>query len=109
MMPKDPTNLFYNDLPPEQAAYWVSRLRPMHTQEKPGGYYEAWRQVPVSYLVCTEDNGIAEQQQLAIVENAKAQGATVYTTRVQAGHSPFLSKPDEVVEWIKRAAEEELV
>ena len=109
ILPADPINLFYNDMTPEQAAYWASRIRPMHTQEMPSGYYEAWRHVPVSYLVCTKDNGIAEAQQHAIIEKVRSEGGVVHATSVESGHSPFLSVPEKVVDWIKRAATEELV
>ena len=109
MLPRDPTSLFYNDMSIEQAAYWTARIRPMHTQEMPGGYYEAWHPVPVSYLVTTNDNGISEAQQDAIINDAKAEGGVVFATRVEASHSPFLSVPDKVVEWIRCAVEEEFV
>lgn len=78
----------------------------MHTQEMPTGYFEGWRHVPVFYLVCTKDNGIAEAQQDAIIANVRAQGGVVHASRVGSGHSPFLSRPDSVVEWIKRIAQE---
>lgn len=109
MLPMNAVHDFYNDMPPDQAAYWTSRLRPMHSQDMPGGYYEAWRHVPVSYLVCTEDKGISASQQDAIVEAVRVEGGVVHVTRVQSGHSPFLSRPGEVAEWIKRAAQEELL
>ncbi|KAF2162593.1 hypothetical protein M409DRAFT_27214 [Zasmidium cellare ATCC 36951] len=109
MLPRDPTNLFYNDMSPEQAAYWTARIKPMHTQEMFGGYYEAWHHVPVSYLVTTKDNGISEAQQDAIINDAKAEGGIVFATHVEASHSPFLSVPDKVAAWIRRAAEEEFV
>ena len=109
MLPQDPAYLFYNDMSPDQAAYWTSRIKPMHVQDMPSGYYEAWRHVPVSYLVCAKDNGISEFQQNAIIEAATAEGGVVHRTRVQSGHSPFLSVPEKVVEWVQRAVEEELI
>ena len=39
---------------------------------------------------------------------AKAAGAEVEVTRMNSGHSPFLSKPEETVEWIRKVAGEKL-
>lgn len=70
--------------------------------------YEAWRHVPVSYLACSEDKTMPFIQQQAMITAARAEGGTVHVTVVASGHSPFLSMPDKVVEWIKKATEIEL-
>ena len=41
-------------------------------------------------------------------EDAIGKGARVVIESVEAGHSPFLSKPEEVVRWIRRAAGEDV-
>jgi hypothetical protein len=35
-----------------------------------------------------------------MIDGVKAAGGGVEVTRIKAGHSPFLSKIDETVEWI---------
>jgi hypothetical protein len=109
VLPRDPAHLFYNDMSSDQVAYWTSRIKPMHVQDMPSGYYEAWRYVPVSYLVCTNDNGISASKQDAIITAARAEGGVVHPTRLETGHSPFLSRPEKVVEWIRRAVQDELI
>ncbi|KAF2168141.1 hypothetical protein M409DRAFT_65650 [Zasmidium cellare ATCC 36951] len=107
-LPDDPTKLFYNDLPAEDAAYWTARIQPMAVPRGPLVFYEAWRHVPMSYLACTEDQGMPFAQQEAMTKAARAEGGTVHVTQVKSGHSPFLSVPDKMVEWVQKVAEVEL-
>ncbi|KAK4504919.1 hypothetical protein PRZ48_002882 [Zasmidium cellare] len=107
-LPNDPTKLFYNDMSAEDAAYWTSRIVPMALPTGPLVFYEAWRHVPVSYLACSEDNGMPFVQQTAMVKAAQTEGGTVHLTTVKSGHSPFLSMPEKTVEWVKKVAEVEL-
>jgi pimeloyl-ACP methyl ester carboxylesterase len=50
----------------------------------------AWKQVPSTYVVCTEDRGTPADLQR---EFARRAGTTV---ELSAGHHPFLSKPEAV-------------
>jgi pimeloyl-ACP methyl ester carboxylesterase len=58
----------------------------------------AWREVPTSYVVCEQDNAIPAFAQDAMA----ARAGTVH--RLDSGHSPFLSRPDEVAELLRAAA-----
>jgi hypothetical protein len=46
--------------------------------------------------------------QRGMCEDAIGKGADVRMENVEAGHSPFLSKPEAVVRWIRRAAGEDV-
>lgn len=103
----DPVNVFYNDLSPDQAQYWKSRLLKQSTSpltdREP--VYAGWADVPVWYLLCTRDQAIPIQAQEGMVAAARAAGASITTKTLDAGHSPFLSKPDETVGFILEAVE----
>ena len=100
--------VFYNDLPKAEQEKWVGMLNhhKYETVLKSTVTYAAWRHVPSTYLLCTEDRTIPIQTQEALVGRAKKDGAEMKTEMLRAGHSPFLSVPDEVVQAIRRAAGE---
>jgi predicted esterase len=50
--------------------------------------------------LCEDDQAIPPQAQQAMCDAVKEAGADIEVTRINAGHSPFLSKIDETVEWI---------
>ena len=96
----DPRDLFYHDLEPEDAEYWISQLT---TQSLKGLFeggeyaYAGWQDVPVWYMGTVEDRGLPVVVQRMQVGMARGQGATVYHTELRSSHSPFLSMPGEVV------------
>jgi pimeloyl-ACP methyl ester carboxylesterase len=91
-MPATPETIFYNDCPPETAEAATARLAPQRkaTVEQPIREV-AWREVPTTYVVCERDNAIPVFAQDAMAQRAGA------VRRLDAGHSPFLSQPDELV------------
>jgi len=60
----------------------------------------AWKSLPSWYLVCTEDNMIPPPAQELF---AKRMGATIRS--VPASHAPFISRPNDVADFIALAAE----
>jgi predicted esterase len=54
--------------------------------------------------LCEDDQAIPAQGQQAMCDAVKEAGGDIEVTRIQAGHSPFLSKIDETVEWIEGVA-----
>lgn len=95
----------YSDLPREEAegrhrelqsmslAAWESRLE-----------YESYREVPSTYLMCTEDLAIPFEKQEQMLKRA---GGSIVTEVCGSGHSPMLKMPEKVVEVIRRAAGED--
>ena len=104
--PKNPNEVFYNDLTEEQLHSSLAKLKPFSYQmfnSKPT--YAAWKDVPATYLYCTKDNAIPIFVQKNLVENV-AKGYNFKTESVDASHSPFISVPDETAAAIRRAAGE---
>ncbi|KAI2470418.1 alpha/beta-hydrolase [Annulohypoxylon bovei var. microspora] len=68
--------------------------------------HAGYKDVPVSYLLCEEDQCIPPQTQrdaIDIVE--KESGNKVDVTYIKAGHCPTLTAPEKAVDWIVHAAE----
>jgi pimeloyl-ACP methyl ester carboxylesterase len=88
--PLTPAEVFFNDIPDSADA--VAQLRPQ-------GYASfteplaaaAWKTVPSTYVVCDNDNAIPVFAQEAMSQRSSR------VERLSAGHSPFLSRPDELV------------
>jgi pimeloyl-ACP methyl ester carboxylesterase len=94
--------VFYPDVDPELARQAAARLRPFQK----AGYQvietdavAAWRRIPTTYAVCTEDRMIHPDTQR---EMAAAAGAEVVEWK--SSHSPFLSHPGLVADLVARRA-----
>jgi len=69
--------------------------------------YAAWKHIPTTYLLCSEDQTIVYERQLQVVEDArKSTAITAFTC--DAGHSPFLSQPGLTAKVIRHAAGEDV-
>lgn len=92
MLPDDPESLFYNDCTPEVSAAAAARIRPHNklTVTQPIRSV-AWREIPTTYVVCERDQALPPPVQEALAERAGA------VLRLDTGHSPFLSRPDDLV------------
>lgn len=107
--------MFYGDLPPEEAAQWVSRL-----QTQAAVTFDlatknaAWKDIPSWYLIALQDKALAPETQRAFVKEAReyldqvgGPGTGMKRLRSQgidASHSPFLSRPKETADFIESAA-----
>ena len=68
--------------------------------------HEAFREAPVTYLLCEQDQAVPVVVQQMMVGRLEETGAKVETVETCTGsHSPFLSMPETVVEVVVRAAE----
>lgn len=102
---KDPESAFYSDLPADKQKLWSSKLRghALATKyDKVRG--DACTSIPSWYLACENDQAWPPAAQAFTVQGLVDQGAEVKTESIHSGHSPFLSKPDETVDWILRGA-----
>ncbi|KAJ4369969.1 hypothetical protein N0V83_005733 [Neocucurbitaria cava] len=101
-------NIFYNDLPESEKQHWFSQLQShsLATFYTPATA-ASWKEIPTSYLLCEDDQAIPAAGQEAMIAGVKDLGGVIEVTRLKASHSPFLSRPEETVEWIRRAAGEE--
>jgi pimeloyl-ACP methyl ester carboxylesterase len=86
-----PEEIFYNDCSPELTAASVARLVPQTRKSFADPITRtAWSEVPTTYVVCERDNAIPVFAQEAMAARAGR------VERLDAGHSPFLSLPDEL-------------
>lgn len=99
----------YNGLPEDEQAYWSSQLQAHSLASIQALTLGAsWKMIPSSYLLCGQDLAIPVQLQEMMVNGAKEKGAEVEVSRLETGHSPYLTMPNETVEWIRVVAGEKL-
>ncbi|RAK95977.1 uncharacterized protein BO80DRAFT_417846 [Aspergillus ibericus CBS 121593] len=103
-----PRELFYLDLPAEEAEYWVSQLTTQSLKALfEGGEhtYAGWQDVPVWYIGTVEDRGLPVLAQRMQVGMAREMGGRVEHRELQTSHSPFLSQPEATVKIMLEAIE----
>lgn len=101
---------FYHDLPREEQDHWLDAMTPQsdYTLEGPGGregVYAGWMDVPLWFLVCKLDPSVPPDKQIAMLSAASEESTDFTLGEVDAGHSPFLSKPEETVKFIVKAVD----
>jgi pimeloyl-ACP methyl ester carboxylesterase len=102
----EPRELFYHDLPVEEGNYWAGKLKKQSLKAltEGGEYaYGGWMDVPVWYLVTTEDKALPVEAQRFFVQMAKDAGGDVTSREISSSHSAMLSKPEETVRFILEA------
>lgn len=112
LMPKSPVGIFYNDIHDQAVLdHLVLQLQPQSYAAFCGkSTYAAWRHVNSTYIVCEEDQALAVPVQEAMLahvnEVLKDSGAavTMDQVRIRAGHSPFVSRPEDVGLVIRKIA-----
>lgn len=103
-----PRELFYHDLPEDEADYWVSQLTSQSLKAlfEGGEYtYAGWKDVPSWYIGTVEDRGLPVLAQRMTVGMAREMGASVEHRELQTSHSPFLSQPGLTVEILLEAVD----
>lgn len=103
-----PREMFYHDLPEEEATYWISHLTSQSLKAlfEGGEYtYAGWKDVPSWYIGTVEDRGLPVLAQRMSVGMARGMGASVEHRELQTSHSPFLSQPGLTVEIIVEAVD----
>lgn len=85
----------YADCSAESTAWAIARLRPQRPEcLKEGPRRHAWQNTPATYVICTQDRAVHPDRQAEMAERCG-------TTRTwPTSHSPYLSRPDLVVELI---------
>ena len=96
---RDPASMFYGACPPAVAREAVARLRPQDTAgaTRPLGA-AAWHTIPSTYVVCESDAIIPVSLQWEWAARAQI------TQWLDADHSPFLSRPVELLAILDAAA-----
>lgn len=95
------TAAMYHRCAPELAAWATSMLRPMPAAKGQGSRAQstaAWRTIPSTYVVCSDDRAIHPEDQRRMAALA---GTCI---ELDADHSPFLSTTDELADVLAEAA-----
>ncbi|KAK8008234.1 Prolyl aminopeptidase protein [Apiospora marii] len=97
ILPEDAKDMFYQDVDDETAAELAKDLRPQSL----GVYWgkttsAAWRHIPTTYIICKRDVPTTVAAIHWLLDTAKASGPHKIDSiiDVEAGHSPFISKPE---------------
>jgi hypothetical protein len=103
----DPVHYFYNTCTPEDQESAKALLRPQSWaayEEKTT--YASHMDFDTGYLVCERDQAIpAEFQRKMIQEREAESGRKMEVESLEADHSPFLCKVEEVAGWVVGHAE----
>ncbi|KAI1178978.1 alpha/beta-hydrolase [Nemania sp. FL0916] len=98
---KNAAKVIYNDLPAAEAEKWESKMidqsYAVQTTELTN---ETYKNIPSTYIVCTNDQGPPPQYQEMF---GQASQSTII--RLESGHSPMLSKTEELAGLIDSAIE----
>ena len=89
---------FYGDVDPKLAKASIELLRPFPIVSGSQGIGEAWREKYSTYIVCQEDKAIPPELQYVMAKKADR------IIEWQCGHSPFLSKPELVIDLLLNLA-----
>lgn len=97
----DPIPVFYNDV--ENPEQWSDKLvvHPKSAQYTPVTH-EAFGEYPCTYLLCEKDQGLSAFVQQMMIDKVADSGCVFSTEKIEAGHSPFLSMPGKLVDFIHR-------
>lgn len=95
----DPITAFYLDCDPAAARAAAAKLKPQCMGAFAAESSEAaWQEHPATYVICEQDNAIPVSAQEGMSGGAET------VVRMNASHSPFMSRPDEVAEILAKAA-----
>lgn len=96
---RNPEDVFFNDCSPPDTEWAVNRLQPQSassfTETLDGA---AWRDRSATYVLCERDQALPVFAQEAMSKRATD------VVRLDSGHSPFLSRPGELVSLLTRFA-----
>ncbi|HEY4457941.1 MAG TPA: alpha/beta hydrolase [Pseudonocardiaceae bacterium] len=93
---KDPVDVLFHDLPDAVAAASVAKLAPQSYRAFTEQQTEtAWRTIPTTYLVATEDRAMPVRAQRAMAARCGRK------FELTCSHSPFLSHPDYVASLVR--------
>ncbi|KAJ5622244.1 hypothetical protein N7528_005476 [Penicillium herquei] len=94
--------IFYHDMTQAEQQKWISKLQPQTLKSfTEPAVYESWKDIPSMYIYCVEDQALPMVVQEGFVKTLNEP----VKFHIDASHSPFLSKPDEVVKGLEIAVE----
>ncbi|KIW94800.1 uncharacterized protein Z519_04777 [Cladophialophora bantiana CBS 173.52] len=109
-----PAELFYHDLlPAAESERWSALLNPMSSHALfDTCTFSAYTALPIHYLMATDDRAMDFAKQERVVARMRAADGAVLPIRTEVlqgcGHSPFLSRVEETVAFLRRSAGEDV-
>jgi pimeloyl-ACP methyl ester carboxylesterase len=101
MTPDGPEEVFYSDCDPAVAAAAVAQLQPQSLSScRQPLQAAAWETIPSTYVVADRDPALPQ-----FVQEGMATDRATRVVHIDAGHSPFLSRPRELAVMIAECAE----
>jgi pimeloyl-ACP methyl ester carboxylesterase len=98
-------DLFYGDCKPDDVARAISLLdRQSGTTLAQPPRHVAWRERPATYVVCGDDHAVPPTLQRKLAERIPGVAVVEWP---DSSHSPFLSRPGDVVDLLAGLASEE--
>jgi pimeloyl-ACP methyl ester carboxylesterase len=99
--PDEAVHRYYHDCSQERQQYALARLRPQslapYAEPSP---LTAWPDVPMSYIVCTDDHAVYPDLQRATARERLG----VEPVEIPGSHSPFLSRPAALADLVTRVS-----
>lgn len=96
----DAAGLLFNDLAPDTASSWISKLR---CQPSSGWDdvvdYVGWKDIPSVYLLCEQDALLSPEMQTQMADRANSE-----IEKCDAGHCCMIGQPQRVLEVVEKAA-----
>ncbi|KAI4098048.1 MAG: hypothetical protein LQ339_006616 [Xanthoria mediterranea] len=96
----DAAGLLFNDLAPDTALTWISKLR---CQPSSGWDdvvdYVGWKDIPSVYLLCEQDALLSPEMQTQMADRANSE-----IEKCDAGHCCMIGQPQRVLEVVEKAA-----
>ncbi|KAK6441585.1 hypothetical protein LTR95_002180 [Oleoguttula sp. CCFEE 5521] len=109
MGPGRAEDYFYNDLPAAEAEEWMQIPKPGSIAALMGkATHAGWKEVPVHYLFCADNQALSEYTQRAIIEMAKKRGVELRVEELKASRSPFLSMQERTGDFVRRTVGKEV-
>jgi pimeloyl-ACP methyl ester carboxylesterase len=80
--------LFYGDSDEETAEELIAKFRPMPLEQMVQASEPAWKSVPSTYVVCTNDRAVPPEAQRWMASRADE------VVEIHTDHSPFVTRPE---------------
>ncbi len=100
LVPDSIADTFFNDIDRAKSAAHVSLFKPQAlapVTTPASSWSTGFRDLPKSYILCTEDNAISPDLQREMAENAN-----IIPTELKSGHEPFIIIPEILAEHLMK-------
>ncbi|KAF8866559.1 alpha/beta-hydrolase [Acephala macrosclerotiorum] len=106
---RDLKQIFYHDVDSKEADEWLAKLKPQSLASFTKKTTDAaWKRIPSAYLICEDDRAVSAAFQEIMTGQMKGAGVEIVETRIGGSHSPYLTRPNGVVKFLRAAIGEPL-